>query len=156
MASGEVEISFPDDPDAHEPAAPSPVSAYYADKTRDYFAGARHDIVALLPTDRQSSILEIGCGSGGTARAVRAAGKAGRYVGIELFAEAAEAEALSVVRAMLSSPQIFEMLEKLGLFELLPYLNRVFKNKTATRRKRQVAESKYRKYRNHACCIAIP
>ena len=36
---------------------------------------------------------------------------------IELFAEAAEAEALSVVRAMLSSPQIFEMLEKLGLFE---------------------------------------
>ena len=78
---------------------------------------------------------------------------------IELFAEAAEAEALSVVRAMLSSPQIFEMLEKLGLFELLPYLNRVFKNKTATRRKRQVAESKYRKYRkyrNHACCIAIP
>lgn len=91
MASGEVEISFPDDPDAHEPAAPSPVSAYYADKTRDYFAGARHDIVALLPTDRESSILEIGCGSGGTARAVRAAGKAGRYVGIELFAEAAEA-----------------------------------------------------------------
>ena len=70
---------------------------------------------------------------------------------IELFAEAAEAEALSVVRAMLSSPQIFEMLEKLGLFELLPYLNRVFKNKTATRRKRQVAGSKYR---NHACCIA--
>jgi hypothetical protein len=53
---------------------------------------------------------------------------------------------------MLSSPQIFEMLEKLGLFELLPYLNRVFKNKTATRRKRQVAGSKYR---NHACCIAI-
>ncbi|EEB21071.1 hypothetical protein BIFCAT_01731 [Bifidobacterium catenulatum DSM 16992 = JCM 1194 = LMG 11043] len=42
--------------------------------------------------------------------------------------------------------------EKLGLFELLPYLNRVFKNKTATRRKRQVAGSKYR---NHACCIAI-
>ena len=32
---------------------------------------------------------------------------------IELFAEVAEAEALSVVRAMLSSPQIFEMLEKL-------------------------------------------
>jgi len=42
---------------------------------------------------------------------------------------------------MLSSPQIFEMLEKLGLFELLPYLNRVFKNKTATRRMRQVAEA---------------
>lgn len=60
---------------------------------------------------------------------------------IELFAEVAEAEALSVVRAILSPPQIFEMLEKLGLFELLPYLNRVFKNKTATRRKRQVAEA---------------
>ena len=60
---------------------------------------------------------------------------------IELFAEVAEVEALSIVRAMLSSPQIFEMLEKLGLFELLPYLNRVFKNKTATRRKRQVAGS---------------
>lgn len=60
---------------------------------------------------------------------------------IELFVEVAEAEALSVVRAILSPPQIFEMLEKLGLFELLPYLNRVFKNKTATRRKRQVAEA---------------
>lgn len=60
---------------------------------------------------------------------------------IELFAEVAEAEALSVVRAMLSSPQIFEMLEKLGLFELLPCLNRVFRNKTATRRMRQVAEA---------------
>ena len=71
---------------------------------------------------------------------------------IELFAEVAEAEALSVVRAMLSSPQIFEMLEKTRLFELLPYLNRVFKNKTATRRKRQVAGSKYL---NHAYGIAI-
>ena len=74
---------------------------------------------------------------------------------IELFAEAAEAEALSVVRAMLSSHRYSKCSKKLGLFELLPCLNRVFKNKTATRRKRQVAESKYRKYRNHACCIAI-
>ena len=37
---------------------------------------------------------------------------------IELFAEAAEAEALSVVRAMLSSPQIFEMLEKTRIIRI--------------------------------------
>ena len=37
---------------------------------------------------------------------------------IELFAEVAEAEALSVVRAMLSSPQIFEMLEKTRIIRI--------------------------------------
>ena len=37
---------------------------------------------------------------------------------IELFAEVAEAEALSVVRAMLSSPQIFEMLGKTRIIRI--------------------------------------
>ena len=37
---------------------------------------------------------------------------------IELFAEVAEAEALSVVRAVLSSPQIFEMLGKTRIIRI--------------------------------------
>lgn len=73
------------------PVAPS-LSAAYSAKRLDYFAGARHDFVARLPADRQAAILEIGCGTGVTGRLAREAGKARRYVGIELF-EAAATEA---------------------------------------------------------------
>ena len=64
----------------------------YRDKPSSYFANARHDIVALSPTNNQSWVLELGCGAGGTGRAMMAAQKAGRYVGIEL-SEAAGAKA---------------------------------------------------------------
>ena len=65
------------------------VSRAYAAKSDGYFAGARADFVALLPDDRKARILEIGCGSGDTARLVRSAGKCARYVGVELFPDAA-------------------------------------------------------------------
>lgn len=82
-------------------AAPqrSGVAAIYDDKPESYFANARHDIVALLRTDRDAAVLELGCGAGGTGRAVLAAGKAGRYVGLELNDAAARIaeEALSEV-----------------------------------------------------------
>lgn len=77
----------------------STIEATYQDKPPSYFGNARNDIVALLPTGPNAAILELGCGSGGTGRAVIAAGKAGRYVGIELNSNAARtaAEALSEV-----------------------------------------------------------
>jgi 2-polyprenyl-3-methyl-5-hydroxy-6-metoxy-1,4-benzoquinol methylase len=68
------------------------LAAAYADKRAAYFAGARRDFTARLPHNPGAAILEIGCGSGDTGRLVLAAGKAGRYVGIEVF-EAAAAEA---------------------------------------------------------------
>ena len=77
----------------------STIEAAYEDKPSSYFANARNDIVALLPTGRDAAVLELGCGSGGTGRAVMTAGKAGRDVGIELSPNAARtaAEALSEV-----------------------------------------------------------
>lgn len=63
----------------------------YADKADAYFGNARHDLVARLGTDASSAVLELGCGAGGTGAAALAAGKAGRYVGIELSPKAAAA-----------------------------------------------------------------
>lgn len=65
------------------------IQAIYDDKPASYFANARHDIVARLPTDGNSAVLELGCGAGGTGRAALEAGKAGRYVGLELSPTAA-------------------------------------------------------------------
>lgn len=79
---------------------PIPTRHLYEAKPARYFANARHDMVACLPTGPCSAILEVGCGAGGTARAVRAAGKAGRYVGIELC-PAAAAEAREAVDRLL-------------------------------------------------------
>lgn len=61
----------------------------YGRKAEAYFAGARADFVARLNTSATSSILEIGCGSGDTGALALAGGKAGRYVGVELFESAA-------------------------------------------------------------------
>ncbi len=70
-------------------ARPSSIASIYADKPNHYFGGARPDIVALLQTGPDGAILELGCGAGGTGKAAIAAGKAGRYVGIELDRDAA-------------------------------------------------------------------
>jgi 2-polyprenyl-3-methyl-5-hydroxy-6-metoxy-1,4-benzoquinol methylase len=70
---------------ASNPAA----SAAYQHKPDSYFAGARLDFVRLLPRDPTASILEVGCGSGATGALALAGGRAGRYVGIELFEKAA-------------------------------------------------------------------
>lgn len=63
--------------------------AAYARKDPGYFAGARADFIARLPPQPDSSILEIGCGTGATGRLALAGGKAERYVGVELFEDAA-------------------------------------------------------------------
>jgi 2-polyprenyl-3-methyl-5-hydroxy-6-metoxy-1,4-benzoquinol methylase len=67
------------------------VEQLYEGKADTYFANARHDIVARLKTEANSAVLELGCGAGGTGAAALAAGKAGRYVGIELSPKAAAA-----------------------------------------------------------------
>jgi len=63
---------------------PPAIAEIYRDKPAGYFGSSRPDIVALLQTGPQSAILELGCGAGGTGREAMAAGKAGRYVGLEL------------------------------------------------------------------------
>ena len=63
----------------------------YGAKDTSYFGNARRDIVAELVTGPGEAVLELGCGAGGTGAAVLAAGKAGRYVGIEMEPRAAAA-----------------------------------------------------------------
>ncbi|HMN37106.1 MAG TPA: class I SAM-dependent methyltransferase [Hyphomicrobium sp.] len=64
--------------------------AFYANKPRSYFSGARSDFVRRLPYDPSACILEIGCGTGATGALALAQGRCGRYVGVELFESAAE------------------------------------------------------------------
>lgn len=69
----------------------STIAAIYQDKPSSYFSNSRDDLVGLLRTTEASAILELGCGAGGTGRSALQAGKAGRYVGIELSESAANA-----------------------------------------------------------------
>ncbi|MDP1598232.1 bifunctional 2-polyprenyl-6-hydroxyphenol methylase/3-demethylubiquinol 3-O-methyltransferase UbiG [Phenylobacterium sp.] len=79
---------------------PSVVETAYQAKPVSYFANARRDIVALLETGPEAAILELGCGAGGTGRAVIAAGKCGRYVGIELNSAAAREAAQTLTEVV--------------------------------------------------------
>ncbi len=74
-------------------------AAGYEKKARGYFDRARVDYVHRLPLDPTASVLEIGCGTGATGALALKRGRAGRYVGVELFESAAEAarEVLSEV-----------------------------------------------------------
>jgi SAM-dependent methyltransferase len=65
------------------------MDASYDSKPASYFGNARHDIVVLMTTNASAQVLELGCGAGGTGKAVLAAGKAGHYTGIELSPTAA-------------------------------------------------------------------
>jgi SAM-dependent methyltransferase len=78
---------------------PNPAGMYAA-KADAYFAGARADFVDRLPRNPRAAILEIGCGSGETGALALGDGRAGRYVGIELF-PAAAARASTVLSEVL-------------------------------------------------------
>lgn len=60
----------------------------YEDKQDNYFSFVRKDIEPLLPR-RAGRVLEVGCGGGATLAWLKASGRAGWVVGIELFADAA-------------------------------------------------------------------
>lgn len=102
-----------------EPTKRSALSAIYEQKPLSYFANARHDIIALLPTGPQSAILELGCGSGGTGRAALAAGKAGRYVGIELSAPVAKVAAEAFNEVLVGDVQELDLTHLSGQFDAL-------------------------------------
>ncbi len=65
------------------------LSLFYAVKPASYFSNAREDFVDRLPIDPTASILEIGCGNGATGAMALSEGRCGRYVGVELFEDAA-------------------------------------------------------------------
>ena len=95
------------------------VERLYADKTDNYYTNARHDMVAMLETIRTSAILEIGCGSGGTGVAALAAGKAGRYVGIELMPEIAEEAKAVLSEVIVGNVEHMDLSAYAGQFDAL-------------------------------------
>jgi 2-polyprenyl-3-methyl-5-hydroxy-6-metoxy-1,4-benzoquinol methylase len=64
-------------------------SQIYQDKPVTYYQGAAGIMVEALRTGSSSAVLEVGCGNGATARLGKAAGKAQRWVGIELDSNSA-------------------------------------------------------------------
>lgn len=100
-------------------AATSALHAIYEDKPASYFANARNDIVALLETGPQSAVLELGCGAGGTGRAALQAGKAGRYVGIELSPTAAAMASEHLTEVLVGDVETLDLSRLHGAFDAL-------------------------------------
>lgn len=88
-------------------------SLVYADRSGEhtYFAGARQDLMALVPKDAKR-ILDVGCGAGRLGQALKADG--GRYVaGIELH-EASAALAADVLDHVVCGSVMEVKMEELG------------------------------------------
>jgi len=63
----------------------------YAEKTDDYFAHARTEIIPLLPAGCAERVLEVGCGTGDTLAYLQQLGRCAWTCGVELFPDAGNA-----------------------------------------------------------------
>lgn len=97
----------------------STIEAIYEDKPESYFANARNDIVQIMTTGADASVLELGCGAGGTGRAVLDAGKAGRYVGLELSPAAASTAAQFLSEVLVGDVEALDLTPLYGGFDAL-------------------------------------
>jgi 2-polyprenyl-3-methyl-5-hydroxy-6-metoxy-1,4-benzoquinol methylase len=104
---------------ANSNTQPGSAGAIYKDKPASYFANARNDIVELATTGPDSQVLELGCGAGGTGRAMLAAGKAGRYVGIELSESAAAVAAEHLSQVLVGDVESLDLTPLAGRFDAL-------------------------------------
>jgi len=98
---------------------PAGAAMNYDDKPAEYFDGARHDIVALLPDRSDTAVLELGCGAGATGSAALTARKAKRYVGIELNASAAAIAAERLSEVLVADVETMPLGDLSGGFEVL-------------------------------------
>lgn len=104
---------------ANESQRRSGVAAIYDDKPDSYFANARNDIVALMKTGADAAVLELGCGAGGTGRAVLKAGKAERYVGLELNESAAKVAAEGLTEVLVGDVEGLNLAPLANTFDAL-------------------------------------
>ena len=95
------------------------IQAIYDSKPDSYFANARNDIVQILTTGADAAILELGCGAGGTGRAALAAGKARRYVGLELNPTAAAAASQHLSEVLVGDVEALDLAPLHGAFDAL-------------------------------------
>lgn len=95
------------------------LASIYEAKPSRYFANARDDIVALLQTGPTDAILELGCGEGGTGKAVLEAGKAGSYLGIELNLAAASVAKRTLSDVLVGNAEEMDLTALSGRFDAL-------------------------------------
>ncbi|WP_188762327.1 class I SAM-dependent methyltransferase [Sandarakinorhabdus glacialis] len=81
----------------------------YSAKPSHYFSGARHSLVAQLPHAPGATILEIGCGSGGTGALALETGKCGRYYGIEIEPVAAARAGAVLTEVLVGNVEIMKL-----------------------------------------------
>lgn len=81
----------------------------YEAKKASYFAGARLDFVARLPQRCPLGILEVGCGDGSTGALAMDAGICDRYVGVELFPDAAAKARERITEVLVGDVQTMEL-----------------------------------------------
>ena len=83
-------------------------TALYESKAGRYFSEARREIDEFVP-DRIGRVLEIGCGSGGTLKHLRASRKIDYALGIELVPEAAALAKLVFDRVEVGNVETFPL-----------------------------------------------
>ena len=91
----------------------------YVEKAQSYFHGERRDFIDCLERSSTRQILEIGCGDGATGAYAKREGKCGRYVGIELFPEAAKIAGQFLDKVYIGNIETFEIPEECGLSDVL-------------------------------------
>lgn len=68
---------------------------YYNDKSKDYFSTLRDDIINMIDFEVEN-LLDVGCGDGSTAYAIKTKTNAKFVAGIEIFSDAADKAALKL------------------------------------------------------------
>jgi 2-polyprenyl-3-methyl-5-hydroxy-6-metoxy-1,4-benzoquinol methylase len=91
----------------------------YSTKSSQYFASARRDYVAELPSKPHGSILEIGCGEGGTGALALSEGKCEGYYGVELFPPVAERAKQKITQVVVGNVEELELPWKPETFDAL-------------------------------------
>lgn len=81
----------------------------YQQKPHCYFSGARKPFIDELPINPKGRLLEVGCGTGETARYALVQGKCGWCCGIELEPEAAEEAKTKLSRVIVGDVEKVEM-----------------------------------------------
>jgi len=91
----------------------------YVAKTQSYFHGERRDLIDQLEGSSTRQILEIGCGDGATGAYAKREGKCGRYIGVELFPEAAKIASQYLDKVYVANIETFEVPEECELSDVL-------------------------------------
>src|SRR4030043_257107 len=87
-------------------------------KTNNYFSDVRWDIINLIPAG-ENKILEIGCGTGNTGKALKEQGRAVEVIGIEKIPTAAETAKKNLNAVITADVETLKMPFDKGYFDYI-------------------------------------